>query len=92
MANPQIDYNGNQVWRDENGKNHRDDGPAVIYSDGRKFWFQHGKRHRTDGPAIIYPNGHVSWCLEGHYYEFEGWLELLDISDESKVMMKLKHG
>lgn len=35
-----------------NGKLHREDGPAVINSNGTKEWFVHGVRHRTDGPAV----------------------------------------
>ena len=27
-----------------NGKHHRDDGPAVEYPDGSKYWFRDGKR------------------------------------------------
>jgi hypothetical protein len=36
---------------------HRDDGPAIEYSDGEKVWYQHGLRHRIDGPALEHANG-----------------------------------
>lgn len=39
-----------------NGKLHRDDGPALKTTDGLG-WFHHGLRHRTDGPAEIFSNG-----------------------------------
>ena len=38
---------------------HREDGPAVVYTDGTKkyqaYWI-HGVKHRLEGPAIIYPD------------------------------------
>jgi hypothetical protein len=33
---------GTKEWR-LNGKLHREDGPAVEYADGVKYWFYHGK-------------------------------------------------
>lgn len=35
-----------------NGKSHREDGPAVEFSEGSKIWCKHGEYHRLDGPAI----------------------------------------
>ena len=34
------------------GKLHREDGPAIEYSDGTRAWWSNGLRHRDDGPAI----------------------------------------
>ncbi len=31
-------WNNNYYWF-VNGRKHREDGPAVIYSDGHKFWY-----------------------------------------------------
>lgn len=44
-------------WKkwETNGKLHRDDGPAVIKSNGYQEWWQNGVLHREDGPAIIDP-------------------------------------
>ena len=50
-----------------NGKQHREDGPAVItqyYTE----WHIHGRLHRMDGPARIWPDGMVEWWLNGNYY------------------------
>ena len=46
----------------ENGllHSHREDGPAVIHSNGIKEWYLNGKQHREDGPALEYPDGTVS--------------------------------
>lgn len=42
------------VWYKKNGRFHRTDGPAIIYSDGTECWYQNSKLHRIDGPAITY--------------------------------------
>lgn len=42
---------------------HRDDGPAIEYTDGYKVWYQHGKLHRLDGPAIEWANGHKEFWI-----------------------------
>lgn len=57
---------GNTYWYLD-GCFHREDGPAIEYSDGTKAWFLEGKRHRTDGPAIEYSDGTKDWYLEGKY-------------------------
>jgi hypothetical protein len=54
------------------GKLHREDGPAVIYSDGDQFWYQNGKVHREDGPAVIYPNGVQYWYQNGLRHREDG--------------------
>jgi len=59
---------GNTFFRDDNGKYHRDDGPAIILNDGSITWFKHGDRHREDGPAHIdKANGIEEWYLDGDY-------------------------
>ena len=41
-----------RAWRDENGRLHREDGPAVLWQSGAEEWYKHGKRHRLLGPAL----------------------------------------
>lgn len=60
-----ISINDMIVYKTYDGKFHRDDGPAIEYADGSKFWYKNGKLHRTDGPAIEYPNGTVVWYNNG---------------------------
>ena len=52
-------------WRDEQGRLHRDDGPARIFASGREEWYRHGKLHRDDGPAASYPDGRRIWFVDG---------------------------
>jgi hypothetical protein len=55
-------------YRNEQGQRHREDGPAIEWNDGSKYWFINGKYHREDGPAIEYPNGNKEWWINGLRY------------------------
>jgi hypothetical protein len=55
---------GDKYWH-LNGKSHREDGPAVEYSDGGESWYINNKLHREDGPAIEWANGDTYWYLNG---------------------------
>jgi hypothetical protein len=44
---------------------HREDGPAIYYTDGHKSWHLNGKIHREDGPAIEWNDGSKCWYLNG---------------------------
>lgn len=44
---------------------HREDGPALEFPDGNRYWYRYGKYHREDGPAFEYGNGHKEWWLHG---------------------------
>ena len=62
-----INERGDKYWY-LNGKRHREDGPAIEYSDGTKRWYLNDKLHREDGPAIEYTNGNKYWYLNGIEY------------------------
>ena len=51
---------------------HREDGPAVEYTDGGKRWFKDGLNHREDGPAIVFTNGNKVWCINGLNHREDG--------------------
>ncbi len=59
-------------YTDERGELHRDDGPAVMWPDGRLEWYRHGKQHRDDGPAEIWPDGTQRWCQHGKLHREDG--------------------
>lgn len=52
----------------KNGKLHREDGPAVIYNNGRKEWWVNGRRHREGGPAVEWINGTNQYWTHGRYW------------------------
>jgi hypothetical protein len=55
-----------RAWYRE-GLWHREDGPALIFSDGSCVYYQHGLRHRTDGPAVDMASGHKEWWINGEF-------------------------
>lgn len=44
---------------------HREDGPAIEYTNGDKYWWLNGKLHRENGPAVEWSNGDKYWFLNG---------------------------
>ncbi len=47
-----TDSHGDKRWYLD-GKLHREDGPAVEYSDGSKYWYLNGKRYEPSAHEII---------------------------------------
>ena len=64
----------------KNGRLHREDGPAIIYSSGSKFWYLNGLRHRESGPAVTIYSGDNYWYFKDKTYSThneitnESWL------------------
>jgi hypothetical protein len=42
-----IDRTGNKIYRNESGKLHRLDGPAIEYSNGDKEWFKNARKFES---------------------------------------------
>jgi hypothetical protein len=59
-------------YRNKLGQRHREDGPAVEFSDGTKEWWINGHCHREDGPAIQYPNGDKDWYINSERHREDG--------------------
>ena len=59
-------------WRDDKGRYHRLDGPAIEWTDGAKHWYQNGERHRLDGPACEFVNGTKCWYQNGKRHRLDG--------------------
>ena len=66
-----INSYGDKEWR-LNGKLHREDGPAVIWSTGTQEWWVNGQRHRIDGPAVIWSTGTQEWLVNGQRHRIDG--------------------
>ena len=67
-----INSLGTIRYSNENNQRHREDGPAVEYSNGTKAWYINGQIHREDGPAREYSNGHKEWYLNGELHREDG--------------------
>lgn len=57
--------NGVLLWMDEDGRPHREDGPAIVRPDGAQHWMRHGVLHREDGPALVRADGSCAWYVYG---------------------------
>ncbi len=58
-----IEWSDGDVWWYEDGKSHKENGPAVEYNDGSKAWYINNKCHRTDGPAFECIDGSVEYWI-----------------------------
>lgn len=76
-----IDAEGTKRWFNEDYRLHREDGPAIEWATGTKFWYIDGDFHRINGPAIEYSFGENEWWYENNrapvnsQEEFEQWLK-----------------
>lgn len=85
-----IHLSGNQDWTIGDRVYHREDGPAIEYSDGTKVWRFNGKHHRTDGPAVEDCDGNKIWWIDGKRHRIGGpAVEYADGSSEWYVNGKL---
>ena len=68
----EFDINEERViWR-LNGLWHREDGPAVTYSDGTQEWWLNDQIHREDGPAVVSSDGRQEWFLNNQRHREDG--------------------
>lgn len=76
-----IDVFDTKRWFNEDDLIHREDGPAIEFATGTKFWYIYGYCHRMNGPAIEYNWGDNEWWYENNLApvssqeEFEQWLK-----------------
>ena len=68
----EVDSYGNRFYYNSAGKWHRENGPAIVWSNGTKIWYQNGLRHRTDGAAIERFDGSKEWYQNGHLHRTGG--------------------
>ena len=60
---------------------HRENGPALIYTDGCRDWWYLGQLHRDDGPARI-KNHSKEWYQHGQLHRLDGPAVECDDGDE----------
>ena len=85
-SNISIEIESDSISIYKNNKLHRDDGPAVIYSDGSKEWYKNGKLHRDNGPAIMNNNGYIAWYKNNKLHRDDG--PAIIITNGSKIWYK----
>jgi hypothetical protein len=64
-------------WHNDAGHLHREDGPAIEWDNGSKFWYINGKLHRLDGPAMCMSDGRQDWYKRGELHRVDGpaWID-----------------
>jgi len=67
-----VDEFGNKFYKLPNGDLHRENGPAIEWTNGDKFYYLNGKLYREDDPAIESPNGDKEWFLNGKRHREDG--------------------
>ena len=55
----------------KDGKNHRLDGPAVIYTNDSKEYWVNGQKHCSSGPACIYKKIGKEWWFNGQKHRID---------------------
>jgi hypothetical protein len=75
MNSIKSEYKDKVEYFNEQGKRHREDGPAIEHKDGYKSWYINGQWHREEGPAIEYSDGSKSWYLNNINYSEQEWKE-----------------
>lgn len=66
-----VDKGIKEMWI-KDGKRHREDGPAIIYTNGTIIWYLNGEKHRIGGPAVEYGNGQKKWYQDGELHREDG--------------------
>jgi hypothetical protein len=87
-----LDEDGDRIWTNSKGEQHRKDCPAIEHVNGNKFWYTNGKRHREDGPAVEWSDGDKFWYINGEYFTKDDWLQYLKSGQSSldqKTILKL---
>ena len=77
-----INELGTIFYYNDNNKYHREDGPAIEYKNGTKFWYKNGKYHREDGPAIEFANGSKYYYNDIEYSGIktdEEWIRFVNL-------------
>ena len=76
-----IEYNGTKKYY-LNDKLHREDGPAVEYTDGTFTWYLHGEYHRVGGPAMVRNDGGIFYYQNNLLHREDGPACILSNGEE----------
>ncbi len=65
MVTKEINKFGTIIYYNEQDQCHREDGPALEYTNGEKYWYINNLLHRIGGPAEILSCGTRIWRKNG---------------------------
>lgn len=63
---------GDAIWYSYPKNIHKENGPAIEFTDGAEMWYRNNLRHRVDGPAISFNNGDRMWYRHGKLHRLFG--------------------
>jgi len=99
IKQPQINESGTEIWRNEDGKLHRDDDlPAVTNKDGEQEYWVNGKLHRLNGPAIERKDGSTEYWIQGikltkkEFEESMDWEKFEDLEEKEPISYRNELG
>jgi len=67
-----INEYGTKIYKNSKGYYHREDGPALEYTNGDKFWYKEGRWHRENSPAREWIDGNKEWWKKGKCHRIDG--------------------
>ena len=67
-----VGHNGTRRYYNAADQLHRDEGPAIVFTNGAQEWYQNGELHCTTGPAIIWKTGDQEWWQNGKRHRVDG--------------------
>lgn len=67
-----VDFEIIAWYKEGTNLRHREDGPAVEYTNGTKLWYINGSYHRDDGPAKVFRGGDKHWFRHGLPHRDDG--------------------
>ena len=85
---------GNILYFDEDGRRHNEAGPAIICKDNFPLYSLDDVyidgiyTTQSTAPNVF----RVLYYLHGAEYDFIDWIKLASISDEQKMMLRLRYG
>ena len=72
-------YDDRTEWRNLDDELHRENGPAMEYVNGDKYYWKDGLLHRLDGPAQEAASGsYKAYFIEGKWYTEEQFLATIE--------------
>ena len=86
-----IDEDGDKYYYSDKEMTtlHREDGPAIKWFDGGKWWYLNGKLHREYGPACECADGSKSWYLNGINYSKDDFIKKIVIDGREFTVEEL---
>lgn len=67
-----TDASGNKTYYNARGEIHREREPAIINTNGDRWWYQNNLEHREDGPSFDAINGFRHWKQRGKFHRVNG--------------------